>query len=511
MTMNRSMTHSERHILIILDGYGIAEDPSVSAVDHAHTPFLDELFRTYPHATLQASGRAVGLPKGLMGNSEVGHMNLGAGRIVNQEITRIDLAIEEGTFFDNEVLQGAAQHALTHGTTLHLMGLFSDGGVHSHLDHLSALCDLARRQGLPRRRVCVHAFTDGRDTDPHGAAGYMQQFLERSGHAAHVGSVIGRYFAMDRDQRWERTGKAHALLVGGTGRPFVDPQAAIEYCYSQGQTDEFLEPCVITGEGGGATTIADGDAALFFNFRADRGRQLVRALTMDTPVKGRQLDDLLLATLTPYDRAFTVPVAFEKVDLNDTLGEVLARAGAEQLRMAETEKYPHVTYFFSGGREAPFTGEDRILVPSPKVPTYDLQPEMSAPEVAAECAAALARKQYQFVCLNFANPDMVGHTGVFEAAVAAVEAADQGAQVVIEAALNHGYSVTLLADHGNADKMKNPDGSPHTAHTTALVPHLIIAQGVQEVRDGKLGDVAPTILELLGLPIPDAMTGDVLV
>ena len=507
------MKRSERHILIILDGYGIAEDPQVSAIAHARTPYLDHLFSTYPHAVLRASGRSVGLPKGLMGNSEVGHMNLGAGRIVNQEITRIDLAIESGALFRNDVLLRVARHAIRHGSTLHLMGLFSDGGVHSHLDHLIALCTLATQQGLPAKRVCVHAFTDGRDTDPHGALGYIKAFEAQVGHQARIASVVGRYYAMDRDRRWERTRRAYALLTAGGDRRYESAAAAVQDSYDLGVTDEFIEPCRIGDEGGGiAGRVQDGDAVLFFNFRADRGRQLVSAFTLETPLEVVRPKNLLFATLTPYDHRFMLPVAFRKMNLEQTLGEVLSKCGARQLRIAETEKYPHVTYFFSGGREDSFVGEDRVMIPSPKVATYDLQPEMSASQLAQRCAEALATKVYHFVCLNFANPDMVGHTGVFEAAVRAVEAIDQGTQTVVEAARAHGYSITILADHGNADKMMNPDGTPHTAHTTALVPHLIIREGfLGPIRNGKLADVAPTILSMMGKPVPAVMTGSVLV
>ena len=528
----------KRHILIILDGYGIAEDPSVSAVDQARKPFLDGLFEKYPHARLQASGLAVGLPKGQMGNSEVGHTNLGAGRVIYQEITRIDKAIEDADFLQNEELVAAAKHAHRNGTKLHLMGLFSDGGVHASLDHLYALLQLAKDNSLQPAQVCVHAFTDGRDTDPHGGAGYAEQFRKKAEEigVGRIVSVVGRYYVMDRDQRWERTKLAYDLLVNGEGEVFHDPVEAIEAAYAEDVTDEFIKPCRIDYQGDEVTfgehgtRIEDGDAVIFFNFRADRARQITRALTgsnfdgfdrgqdgqpalaTPAPAPGRGPLDLYYVTFTPYDADFPHPIAFKKQNLEKTLGQVISERGGTQLRAAETEKYPHVTYFFSGGREDPFEGEDRILVPSPKVATYDLQPAMSAPELAEKVAAALAKKKYNLVVLNFANPDMVGHTGDFDAAVKAVEAADAGAKVVVEAALKHGYSVNIIADHGNADKMRNPDGSPNTAHTTALVPHLIIKDGFNgPVQDGKLGDVAPTILALLGETPPEAMTGEVLV
>ena len=515
----------KRHILIILDGYGIAEDPSVSAIEQAKKPFLDGLFEKYPHARLQASGLAVGLPKGQMGNSEVGHTNLGAGRVVYQEITRIDKAIEDADFLQNEEMVAAAEHAHRNGTKLHLMGLFSDGGVHSSLDHLYALLQLAKDNGLQEAQVCVHAFTDGRDTDPHGGAGYAEQFQQKAEEigVGRIVSVVGRYYVMDRDQRWERTELAYSLLVNGEGAVFHDPVEAIKASYADDVTDEFIKPCRIDYQGDEATfgengtRIEDGDAVVFFNFRADRARQITRALTgsrfdgFDRGRDGRPLD-LYYVTFTPYDADFDHPVAFKKHNLEKTLGQVISERGGRQLRAAETEKYPHVTYFFSGGRESPFEGESRILVPSPKVATYDLQPEMSASELAENVAAALAEEKYNLVVLNFANPDMVGHTGDFDAAVEAVEAADAGVKVVVEAALEHGYSVNIIADHGNADKMRNPDGSPNTAHTTALVPHLIIKDGFNgPIQDGKLGDIAPTILALLGETPPEAMTGEVLV
>ncbi|MEO0560154.1 MAG: 2,3-bisphosphoglycerate-independent phosphoglycerate mutase [Bacteroidota bacterium] len=390
----------------------------------------------------------------------------------------------------------------------------SDGGVHSHISHVEALLRMASDCGLTGDAVVLHAFTDGRDTDPEGGADYVRQLegvMEETGVGI-VGSVVGRYWAMDRDKRWERTEKAYRLLTEGVGESYRDAPAYLEASYASGTTDEFVAPGVWhEGEG---TRIEDGDAVVFFNFRSDRGRQLTQAFTdpaFDGFGRGRQLD-LHYVTFTPYSADFDFPVAFPKQNLSDTLGEVISKAGFTQLRAAETEKYPHVTFFFNGGREVQFEGEDRILVPSPKVPTYDLQPEMSAPELADRVALAIHEEAPDLVVLNFANPDMVGHTGVFEAAVAAVEAADAGARVVVEAALAAGYTVEIIADHGNADKMRNPDGSPNTAHTTALVPHLIARDGFDgPIRPGKLGDIAPTLLHLMGVAAPDAMTGAVLV
>ena len=502
-----------KHLLLILDGYGIASDPSVSAVDAAETPFLDALFARYPHSTLEASGRAVGLPVGQMGNSEVGHMNLGAGRVVYQDITRIDEAIETGAFAETEAIVQAIGHAEASGQQLHLMGLVSDGGVHAHVAHVEALLRLAADHGLAGDRVVLHAFTDGRDTDPQGGADYLRQLeavMDELGTGV-IGSVVGRYWAMDRDTRWERTEKAYRLLTEG-GTAYTDAAAFLESSYADGVTDEFVEPGALGG--GQGTRIADGDAVVFFNFRSDRGRQLTQAFTVPgfDGFSPRDLLDLRYVTFTPYSAEFDVPVAFPKQNLSDTLGEVVAREGLTQVRAAETEKYPHVTFFFNGGREVQFEGEERILVPSPKVPTYDLQPEMSAPELADRVADAIRTRQPDLVVLNFANPDMVGHTGVFEAAVRAVEATDAGARVVVMAALEAGYTVEVIADHGNADKMRNSDGSPNTAHTTALVPHLIAREGFDgPIRPGKLGDIAPTILHLMGLPQPDAMTGTSLV
>ena len=516
------MDSNKKHLLLILDGYGIAGDNTVSAIHAARKPYLDTLFSMYPHATLEASGLSVGLPDGQMGNSEVGHMNLGAGRIVYQDITRIDKAIEDGDFFNNKVLIEAAQHAKRNNSKIHFLGCFSDGGVHSTLAHLYALLQLCKNEGLQQGQVCVHAFTDGRDTSPTGGLEYIRAFnkeAERIGVGA-IASIIGRYYAMDRDKRWERTRKAYDLLTQSDAAVLFDTaEAAIQDSYDQDTTDEFVLPRRINDKAieqfsKTGALIESGDALVFFNFRADRARQLTHAFTQDTfsGFERERLDDLYYAMFTPYEASLKLPVVFPKVNLEKTLGQVIAERGGAQLRAAETEKYPHVTFFFSGGREDAFENEERILIPSPKVATYDLQPEMSAPELAASVADALKNKAYNLVVLNFANPDMVGHTGDFDAAVKAVEAVDDAARVVVEAALANGYTVNLIADHGNADKMKNPDGSPHTAHTTNLVPHLVIKEGFEgPVKDGKLGDIAPTILTLLGEEIPEEMSGDILV
>ena len=511
------MPISKKHVLIILDGYGIAVDPSVSAIDHAETPFMDMALSTYPNSTLVASGLAVGLPDGQMGNSEVGHTNLGAGRIVYQDITRIDKSIEDGDFFDNDVLRSAMGHVKARGSKLHFIGLLSDGGVHSTLSHLIALMEMAKSENVNPDRVYVHAFTDGRDTAPDGGLTFVQS-LERTALQLDIGrvaSIVGRYLAMDRDNRWERTKQAYDLLTKGIGSRFATASQALEESYSAGITDEFVHPAALGSESAIADSrIGSDDAVIFFNFRADRARQITRALTSEI-FEGFDRDGFInphLVTFTPYDSDFDLPIAFPKLNVRMTLGEVIEERGGRQLRAAETEKYPHVTYFFSGGREEKFDGEDRLLVASPKVATYDLQPEMSAPELAERVAAAIAETDYNFVVLNFANPDMVGHTGVFEAAVSAVEAADTAAAIVVEAAMKNGYSVQIIADHGNADKMINEDGSPHTAHTTALVPHVIISDSVDgPISPGKLADVAPTILRLLDVNIPPEMTGDILI
>jgi len=508
------MDDSRKHILIILDGWGIAENPSVSAIHAADTPFMDDAMQRYPNGTLRASGEAVGLPEGQMGNSEVGHTNLGAGRVVYQEILRISNAIEDGAFFENGALTDAAAHVRDTGGSLHLMGCFSDGGVHATLEHVYGLLEMARREDLDADQVNVHAFTDGRDTSPTGGVDYVREFQEKAAEigVGRIASIVGRYFAMDRDNRWDRIEKAYRLLVNGEGASFDDPVEALQASYDQDVTDEFVEPVRI--EVDGDARVSNGDAVIFFNFRADRARQLTRAFTEEAfaGFDRERIDDLYYATMTPYDADFDLPVAFERLNLKDTIGEVISRVGGRQLRVAETEKYAHVTYFFSGGREEPFPGENRLLIPSPQVATYDLQPEMSAAEVASRANAAIGDEAYNLVVLNFANPDMVGHTGDFEATVLACEAVDEAARRVVDTARSEGYSVSIIADHGNADKLRNPDGSPHTAHTTALVPHVVIHDDVEgPVRDGKLGDVAPTILAMLGVDAPEAMDGDVLV
>ena len=497
-------------LLVILDGWGIAPNTAASAVDAAETPFYDELLRRFPHSRLQASGEAVGLPEGQMGNSEVGHMNIGAGRVVNQELVRIGKAIQERKLGQMPALLKAFEYAIANDKPLHLMGLLSDGGVHSHIDHVKALCTIAHEAGV--RRVFVHAFTDGRDTDPKSGGRFINDLelhVERTG--AKIASVVGRYYAMDRDRRWERVKVAYDLLVHGVGVPSQNLIQTVQEQYKEGVTDEFLKPIVKVGaDGQPLATIEEGDVVLCFNFRTDRGREITEVLTQhDMHAFQMQRLNLHYLTLTNYDDTFVgVTPIFEKDNLDKTLGEVLAAHGKTQLRIAETEKYPHVTFFFSGGRETEFAGETRILRASPKVATYDLQPEMSAAELRDALVPELQAKAPDFVVLNFANPDMVGHTGVFGAVVKAVETTDACARAVVEAALAAGYASIVIADHGNAEFMRNADGSPNTAHTTNLVPCILADNDyLGTLADGKLGDLAPTILELMGLPQPAEMTG----
>ncbi|MBX3100901.1 MAG: 2,3-bisphosphoglycerate-independent phosphoglycerate mutase [Bacteroidetes bacterium] len=502
-------------LLVILDGWGIAEDPSVSAPDNARVPFYHELLAQWPHTWLLASEQAVGLPAGQMGNSEVGHMNLGAGRVVYQELERISTALRDGSLAAGAPFRQVIEYCKIQQKPLHLLGLLSDGGVHSHIDHLLALLPLLKAVGLTQ--VYIHVFTDGRDTDPRSGLVHLQRLQDTLAQVGigQIASVCGRYYAMDRDKRWERTRRAWDLLVQGIGQAAEDPLAAVRDSYARGVTDEFLESVVITRGGNPLATIHPGDACLFFNFRTDRGRQLTTALTQASlPEYGMHTLPLQFTTFTRYDDTWQgVQVLFEKDTLPNMLGQVLSRHGVSQIRIAETEKYPHVTFFFNGGVETPYPGEERILIPSPRVATYDLQPQMSAPEIRDAIVPRLQEGAAGFVCLNFANPDMVGHTGVWEAAIAAVETVDSCNRDVISAALQAGYTCIILADHGNCDRMKNPDGSPHTAHTLAKVPCILVGPDAHRfaLRPGKLGDIAPTLLSLMGLPVPAEMTGEVLV
>jgi 2,3-bisphosphoglycerate-independent phosphoglycerate mutase len=504
---------NKKVLLMILDGWGIAKNKKVSAIDHAHTPCFDSLLKKYPHSRLEASGLAVGLPEGQMGNSEVGHMNIGAGRVVYQDLVRINKAVNEGEIDQNPVLGEAFRYAINNQKAVHFIGLVSDGGVHSHINHLMGLISLAHRRLV--EKVFVHAFTDGRDTDPKSGVQFLaalQSHLQNT--TGKLASVVGRYYAMDRDKRWERVKLAYDLLVHGHGTPSANALQAVEAAYSAGVTDEFIKPVVVTEDGKPVATIQPGDVVVCFNFRTDRGRQITQALTQhDLAEHGMHTLPLHYVTLTNYDDTFRdVNVVFDKDNLNNTLGEVLAHAGKKQIRIAETEKYPHVTFFFSGGRETVFPGEQRILCPSPKVPTYDLKPEMSAADIRDRIIPELHRKEADFICLNFANPDMVGHTGVFEAAVKACETVDQCTGAVTEAARANGYTVIIMADHGNADVMINEDGSPNTAHTTNLVPCILVDDNYRgRLKDGKLGDLAPTILKLMGIAAPAEMTGEVLI
>jgi 2,3-bisphosphoglycerate-independent phosphoglycerate mutase len=500
-------------LLMILDGWGIAKNKKVSAIDHANTPFVNSLYKKYPHSKLEASGLAVGLPEGQMGNSEVGHMNIGAGRVVYQDLVRINKAIQENELDGNPVLVAAFDYAAKNRKSVHFMGLLSDGGVHSHIDHLKGLISIAHKKNV--KDLFVHAFMDGRDTDPKGGIGYLKDLLTHlTKTTGKLASIIGRYYAMDRDKRWERVKLAYDLLVKGTGEKSADPLAAVQRSYDNNVTDEFIKPIVVTGEKNAPVAmIAEGDVVLCFNFRTDRGREITQVLTqLDLPEAGMKKLNLYYITLTNYDDSFQgVKTIFDKDNLENTLGEVVANAGKKQIRIAETEKYPHVTFFFSGGRETVFQGESRILCPSPKVATYDLQPEMSARDIRDKIIPELEKKSGDFICLNFANPDMVGHTGVFSAAVKACETVDQCAQEVTEAALKNGYATLIIADHGNAEVMLNDDGTPNTAHTTNLVPCILVDDAYQgKLRNGKLGDLAPTILKLMGLTRPKEMTGNVL-
>ncbi len=499
-------------ILLIFDGFGIAKDPSASAINSAKTPFFSSLSSKYSHSQLQASSTFVGLPNGQMGNSEVGHMNLGAGRVIYQDIVRINKDITEGTFQKNPVLIKAFDTAIKNNKKIHLIGLLSNGGIHSHIDHIKAFSNYANQINF--NDLFLHAFMDGRDTDPKSGKGFLKEIeYHFSKTKGTIASIIGRYYGMDRDNRWERVQEAYHLLVNGKGEKFISAEKAIENSYSNAITDEFVTASVITQNENPIATIEEGDVVIHFNFRSDRARELTAVLTQGVENEfNMHTLALNYYCMTTYDSKFKgLEVLYKKDNLNNTLGEVISANGLEQIRIAETEKYPHVTYFFNGGRETPFEGEKRILIPSPKVATYDLQPEMSAFEVRDAIVNELKKKSVDLVVLNFANPDMVGHTGVWEAAVKAVETVDTCAEMVVNTGLENGYSTILLADHGNVDCMKNEDGSPNTAHSTQPVPCFFINdQFHPDLKDGKLADIAPTILNFMGLEIPKEMDGEIL-
>jgi 2,3-bisphosphoglycerate-independent phosphoglycerate mutase len=499
---------NKKVILMILDGWGKSPEPKVSAIDNANIPFINSLYKNYPSAQLRTDGLNVGLPEGQMGNSEVGHMNLGAGRIVYQDLAKINLAVANKTLAKEQVLKDAFQYAKDNHKKVHFLGLVSDGGVHSHTSHLRALIDATQDYGL--KEVFVHAFTDGRDVDPKSGKKYIQD-LENyiANTSVKIASVIGRYYAMDRDKRWERIKLAYDLLVNGQGTHSKNPVASIEESYENNATDEFIHPIVITDSADKPlATIEEDDVVVFFNFRTDRGRELTEVLTqMDFHEQNMHKLNLYYVTLTNYDETYkNVKVVYNKDNITETLGEVLEKASKTQIRIAETEKYPHVTFFFSGGREVPFRGEKRILRNSPKVATYDLKPEMSAFELTDALVPELEKGEVDFVCLNFANGDMVGHTGIMSAAIKACEAVDKCVEKVVTAALANDYTTIIIADHGNCETMINPDGSPNTAHTTNPVPIILVDKELKQIHNGVLGDIAPTILELMGIEKPAVMT-----
>ena len=510
---SKQIEMNKKVILMILDGWGKSPDPKVSAIDNAKTPFIDSLYAKYPNAQLRTDGLHVGLPEGQMGNSEVGHMNLGAGRIVYQDLAKINLAVNNGSLSKEQTLVDAFSYAKTYEKAVHFLGLVSDGGVHSHIDHIKSLTDAAEASGV--QKSYIHAFTDGRDVDPKSGKGFidaLQNHIEDKN--TEIASIIGRYYAMDRDNRWERIKLAYDAVVNGEGELSTNLSDSIQKSYDAGITDEFIKPIVKTdAKGLPSATIKDDDVVIFFNFRTDRGRELTDALSQrDFPDHSMKKLNLHYVTMTNYDDTFIgMHVIFNKDNITETLGEVLEKHGKTQIRIAETEKYPHVTFFFSGGREEAFIGESRILKNSPKVATYDLKPEMSAYELTEALVPELQKGDVDFVCLNFANGDMVGHTGSMEAAIKACEAVDDCVEKVVNSALENDYTTLLIADHGNCETMINPDGSPHTAHTTNPVPVILIDKELKDIKNGILGDLAPTILKLIGLEKPEAMTQESLV
>jgi 2,3-bisphosphoglycerate-independent phosphoglycerate mutase len=506
---------SKNALLIIMDGWGHGAVPAADALQHAHIPYIRSLYSQYPHAELVTYGEEVGLPAGQMGNSEVGHLNIGAGRIVYQELQRINVAIASGELQQNQCFQSMLNYAETSHKTLHLMGLVSDGGVHSHIRHVKAICDICAAH--PDIRVMIHAFTDGRDTDPKSGYEFIKELQQHiQGSNAQIATITGRYYAMDRDKRWERVKIAYEAMVNGIGKASTDLLKSIEDDYANDETDEFLKPIIAVNEEGKALgSIHEGDAVFCFNFRTDRCREITEVLTQqDFPELNMKALALHYCTMTAYDKKFkNVEVLFHNDDLSMTLGEVLSLHGKKQIRIAETEKYPHVTFFFSGGREGEFTGEKRIMCPSPRdVATYDLKPEMSALDITQAILPEIENQTADFICLNFANTDMVGHTGVWDAVIKAAETVNACVEKIIPLALQKDYSVFLTADHGNSDYMINEDGTPNTAHTMNPVPFFIISDTFQgEIKNGKLADIAPTILHFMGLEIPAQMTGNVLV
>ena len=499
---------NKKVILMILDGWGKSPDPKVSAIDNANVPFINSLYKNYPSAQLRTDGLNVGLPEGQMGNSEVGHMNLGAGRIVYQDLAKINLAVEHKTLAKEQVLIDAFEYAKKNNKKVHFLGLLSDGGVHSHTSHLRGLIDATQTYGLDN--VFVHAFTDGRDVDPKSGKKYVRDLEEYiSNTTVKLASITGRYYAMDRDKRWERVKLAYDAVVNGEGTHSTDAVASVKESYKNDVTDEFISPIIMVDDKDQPlATIKEDDVVIFFNFRTDRGRELTEALSQkDFHEQNMHKLSLYYVTLTNYDETYeNVKVVYNKDNITETLGEVLSKAHKKQIRIAETEKYPHVTFFFSGGQETPFEGESRILRNSPKVATYDLQPEMSAYELKDALVPELNKGEVDFVCLNFANGDMVGHTGVMSAAIKACEAVDACVKEVVEAALANDYTTIIIADHGNCETMINPDGSPNTAHTTNPVPIILVDKELKNINNGVLGDIAPTILALMGVEQPAAMT-----
>lgn len=504
---------AQKVLLMILDGWGDGDHGKDDVIYTVRPPYITGMTERYPHAHLRTDGENVGLPNGQMGNSEVGHLNIGAGRVVYQDLVKINRACADNSILDNPEVVAAFEYAKANGAKVHFMGLVSDGGVHSSIEHLYKLCDIAEHYGI--EHAYVHCFMDGRDTDPKSGAGFISALEQHiAGTKVKIGSIVGRYYAMDRDKRWERVKEGYDLLIDGKGTPATDMVAAVENSYNEGVTDEFIKPIVrVDSDGKPEGRIAAGDMVIFFNYRNDRARELTMVLTQeDMPEQGMHTLPLYYCCMTPYDANFKgLHILFDKENVANTIGEYVSSLGLSQLRIAETEKYAHVTFFLNGGREEKFANEDRILVASPKVATYDLQPEMSAYEVAEKLAEALDTQKYDFICLNFANGDMVGHTGVYEAIVKAVKAVDQCVEKVVEAAKRNGYEVVMIADHGNADHALNADGTPNTAHSLNPVPVVVASDRVKCVRDGILADVAPTVLSLMGLPQPAEMTGKTLV